>query len=532
MNAVLALAVLLPLLACLARGVRLQSLLLIAAPLPLLLLAVVGEGGVSVSWLLLGFSLAVDEGNRALLLLAGLGWSLAGAYAGGAVEERRRGFVGFWMLTLGGQALALLGADPASFYLGYVLMTLAAYGLIVHARSDEAWRAGRVYLVLALLGEAAVLSGLLILLGTWGNVSFAELQGLGVPGVAAGLMALGFAVKLGAVPLHVWLPLAHPVAPVPASAVLSGVLVKAGLLGLLRFVPAAPDLVPLLLGAGLFTAAYGALVGLCQSRLKTVLAYSTVSQMGLMMAGFAAVLSGADRGAAVAVLGLFALHHGLNKIALFLAAGHRLASPLAHALFLLPAAALAGLPMSSGHLAKLALKGSLGLAGADAWLIGLSLSSVLTTLLLLHAWRLAGAQAKGRSTPHPAWLLAVAAGLLLPWWWGAGFASEAWSATALFDALWPPLLGLLLHLAWRRWLRAPCLALPEGDIVILMEHTLRSLRPVLDRLASRWMALDPSLPDALPKRGTLRRMEIAFARMPVAGLLMLLLLLGLTRGSV
>jgi len=112
------------------------------------------------------------------------------------------------------------------------------------------------------------------------------------------------------VPLHVWLPVAHPVAPVPASAVLSGVLVKLGLLGMMRVLPEG-SLAPatLVFFLGLATSAYGALAGLGQTRLKTVLAYSTVSQMGLLFAGFAALQAA---GGGTAVLGLLALHHGLN----------------------------------------------------------------------------------------------------------------------------------------------------------------------------------------------------------------------------
>lgn len=518
-------AVLLPMLGCALRGKLAQRVALVLAPLPLLALGMAGQGGFHLPWLLMGFSLAVDETNRAMLLLAGVGWSLAGAYAAVDIVERRRSFVVFWMLTLGGQALALLGGDPASFYLGYVLMTLAAYGLIVHARSDEAWRAGRVYLVLAFMGEAAVLSGLLVLIGTWGNVSFAELHGLGVPGVAALLMAAGFAVKMGVVPLHVWLPLAHPVAPVPASAVLSGLLVKAGLLGLLRFSPAAPELVSLTLGLGLFTAAWGALVGLCQTRLKTALAYSTISQMGLALSGFAAVLAGLGREVALAALGLFALHHGLNKIALFLAAGHRLTTPLAKAAFLLPAAALAGLPLSSGYLAKLALKDSLSHAGSEVWLIGLALGSVLTTLVLLHAWRLALAQPKGRETPHPAWLLAVFAGLLLPWWWAWNLELEWRSFAGAFDSLWPLLLGLLLHLGWRRWRAAPSVRLPEGDVVVWFEQLAQVLRRPLVAFADRWINWSPAMPSLWPRAPRLRRVEVALARLPVVGMVLLILLL-------
>src|SRR5690606_31512805 len=112
--------------------------------------------------------------------------------------------------------------------------------------------------------------------------------------LAGTLLLTGFAVKIGVVPLHIWLPLAHPVAPVPASAILSGVLVKAGLLGALRTVPeeafGSSGATTVLLALGLVTALYGVVAGLGQARLKTVLAYSTVSQMGLLFVALALAL--------------------------------------------------------------------------------------------------------------------------------------------------------------------------------------------------------------------------------------------------
>lgn len=501
--------------------------LLAFAPMPLLLAGATGAGEASFPHLLFGFGLAVDAVNQPLLLLAGLGWSIAGAHAGDTVGERARSFGFFWMATLAGQALALLGTDLATFYLGYVAMTLAAYGLVVHARSEEAWRAGRVYLVLAFAGEALVLSGLLTIGATHGNAAFAVLAREPVASLPALMMCAGFAVKLGAVPLHVWLPLAHPVAPVPASAVLSGVLVKAGLLGMLRFAPPAPDWSGAIVAAGLFCAAYGAIAGLAQARLKTVLAYSTISQMGLAIAGIGAWLAaGLGREAALAALGLFALHHGLNKIALFLAAGHSLNSPLAHAAFLLPAAALAGLPPASGHLAKIALKDALDAAGLHPWAASLALSSALTTALMLHAWRLAAARNDGSERIHPAWALAVLAGVALPWLWAARAPMPAlWSAAILWSAIWPLLLGAALFVGLRRLRRRPGSVVPEGDVVVWYEAAARSVLRAGARAGEAWTAFSPRAPDLWPSVQHLRSAEVALARLPIAGLCLLGVLL-------
>lgn len=529
MDLLVALALLAPWLALPAlRWARGRAIAWIAAPLPLLLLGVLGVGSLEAPQMLLGSAFAVDALNRPLLLLAGIGWALGGWYAGAAIEVRPRHFGVFWLLTLAGQALALLAADLASFYAGYVLMTLAAYGLVVHTRSDEAWRAGRVYLVLALAGEMAILTGLLMLGAAVGNVRFDTLdaqllQGLGA---APWLLLAGFAVKLGIVPLHVWLPLAHPVAPVPASAVLSGLLVKAGLLGMLRLLP--PGSLPAsewLILVGLLTAAWGALVGMTQQRLKTVLAYSTVSQMGLLFVGVAALQAGHDAVAASAALGLFALHHGLNKIALFLAAGQRLQGWLAHALFLLPALAIAGLPLTAGALSKDALKYSLSEAALEHWLLPLSLSSVLSTALLLHAWRLARANTKGRERIHPAWALAALAGLLLPWLWAPALPS----LSSLWNGLWPVLLGIAGYVLARRSGQR-MIEIPEGDLLRPIESAVAALMSPLRQLGERWRSWQVPAADPLPGAGRLAFVERVLSQVPVVGIGLLIVLLGLWAG--
>lgn len=185
----------------------------------------------------------VDELARPLLLLAGVAWSAAAWFAAGRLNERSRIFALFWLATLAGLQLAVLAGEIATFYTGYVVMTFAAYGLVVHECSTAAVDAARVYMVMALFGEALLLTGVLHLGVQLGNAPLsslpAALQGAEASWAAVLLLG-GLAVKMGLVPLHLWLPVAHPVAPMAASAILSGVIVKAGPLGALRLLPAAP----------------------------------------------------------------------------------------------------------------------------------------------------------------------------------------------------------------------------------------------------------------------------------------------------
>src|SRR5690606_19328303 len=143
-----------------------------------------------------------------------------------------------------------------------------------------------LYLALAILSEVLLLLGFAMLavpapgtsltidhvLAAWHTAPLRDLT--------LGLLVAGFGLKMGLLPLHVWLPIAHPAAPMPASAVLSGAIVKAGVIGMIRFLP--DDVLPgwggMLLALGFATAFYGVAVGVTQRNPKTVLAYSTVSQ--------------------------------------------------------------------------------------------------------------------------------------------------------------------------------------------------------------------------------------------------------------
>ena len=363
--------------------------------------------------LLLGLRFGLDGLGTVFLLLAGLLWSLAGwaAQIYHRHDERRHALWGFWLAALSGNLWLIVAQDAIGFYAGFALMSFAAYGLVVHARSADAWRAGRVYLIMAVLGEALLLSGLLLRVA--GSESLAlplAANGGQHASLSTALIFLGFGVKAGVLGLHLWLPLAHPVAPTPASAVLSGVMIKAGLLGWMRFLPLSTEPWPLLGAAalllGLLAALIAVLIGLTQRQPKVLLAYSSISQMGFMTLGIGAALLHPGGWPALApALALYALHHGLAKGALFLgvaavAQATGAARRWALAMQALPALALAGLPLSSGFWAKDGLKQALSSLPAPwpealTWL--LPIGALGTTLLML---RLLWLQAHPQAEPH------------------------------------------------------------------------------------------------------------------------------------
>ncbi len=533
MSALLAIFAPLLLLALIQAGSASRRIALYLAPwTPLLLLWPWLDGvAIVMDWPLLGLSLGVDTTSAPLIFLTSIAWTLAGWQASQQVEKHQAWFWSGWLAALSGMSMLLLAGNLGSFYIGYAVLSLSAYLLVIHARSNEAWRAGRIYLGMALLGEASILAGVLILAGQLGNAGFDEL--LAAPAVlidspARWFLMAGFAVKLGIIPLHIWLPLAHPVAPVPASAILSGVIVKAGLLGWLRMVPPlAAD--PLILGQiflilGLVTAFGGVLLGLTQRRIKTVLAYSTISQMGLLLVAFSVLFLAPDqRDAGTAMIGLLALHHGLNKAALFLACGNVPGQTRFRlVLFALPAINLAAAPLSTGYLAKNALKNSLDQTITWTWLDSiLALTSLTTALLMWKAFKLA--RAMHSSAPdrmHPAWPVLVAAALLTPWWLAASNdLIQPLSGYALFASVWPLAAAAMIIYACSALPTRLRVDLPEGDLVVILDWLMDKpkSRPRLDRNAQRRRLVRIN-----PGPG-LRRLERQQRHLPLAGLSMLVI---------
>lgn len=500
---------------CLSPGFRRRVPFLLAfAPVPALLAAFFSPDGAFVFFPNpFRMTLTLDRPGAILLGGAALLWSAAGAFA--ALYMGRKPatirFAVWWLLTLAGSLGVFIVGDVVSFYLVYTLASLAAYGLIVHEQTASAHRAGVVYVVLALFSEAFLLLAFVMLAATHPDANplirdvAATLPASPMRESIVALLILGFGLKMGLVPLHIWLPLAHPAAPMPASAVLSGVVVKAGVIGLIRFLPfeaGLPIWGTVLIAVGLVTAYYGVAIGVTQTRAKTILAYSTVSQMGLLAVLLGVGLENADPGGTMLVA-YYAVHHTLVKGALFLAVGILAATGgarLRPALLLtaILALSLGGMPLTSGALAKLATKPVLGY-GALSYVM--SLAGAGSTLLMLHFLMTVARDARrnpdasappGQFLP---WLVVAAASLIIPWSLYPAIAGEPvqslFQAEALWKLLWPMIVGGLAMLIVSRLpkLRG---AVPEGDIVVLAKAGGPSLNRLLlgvqraDTTLRRW----------------------------------------------
>jgi hydrogenase-4 component B len=516
------------------------------APLPALVLALLPgvEGtGLVLSGVLVDLRLEVDAVGRAFLLLTSVLWLAGGLFARSyhARDPRRDVFLGFFVLTMAGNLGLAVAGDILSFYFFFAVMTFAAYGLVVHRGDGEARRAGRVYLVMAVAGELGILAGLFLL--GWGaagvpsfgmelSEAWGALERGGAAGIAALLLLSGFAVKAGLVPLHLWLPLAHPVAPTAASALLSGAMIKAGLLAWIRYLPLEAGLPALgggLMTVGVAAAFYGVAVGVAQDDAKTVLAYSSVSQMGYMAVGVGLLVRAPEWApAALFAVILYAMHHGVAKAALFLAVGvadraGRTASGVRSGLVLavcaLPALALAGAPLTSGARAKGALKAALeSLGGAwyptlDPLLLlaaggtALLMARFLVTLRLRRVGAEDGtAEGAGAENTLPMGLLGPWGALVVlsvvgPVWLTLAYPAPPGVALpgvreGMAEALAPVAFGGLL--AWTAWRHpallggAAAIRIPAGDLLLPIESAarkgIRAFAPVL------------SAPEALGRR--------------------------------
>jgi formate hydrogenlyase subunit 3/multisubunit Na+/H+ antiporter MnhD subunit len=199
---------------------------------------------VELSWLLFGTILGLDETGRVFLLLTAILWLAAGVYARGylAADRQQRRFWFVFLLTMSGNLGLPLAFDMISFYCFFALMSFAAYGLVIHERTAFARRAGAIYLGLVMVGEILLFAALLLLAPDATSLLLADAASALVTterqSLILALLITAFGIKIGMLPLHIWLPLAHPAAPLPASAVLSGAMIKAGALGLLRLLPA------------------------------------------------------------------------------------------------------------------------------------------------------------------------------------------------------------------------------------------------------------------------------------------------------
>jgi formate hydrogenlyase subunit 3/multisubunit Na+/H+ antiporter MnhD subunit len=444
----------------------------------------------------------LDQPGGLLLLAAALVWLIVSVFALSEGQGRPNAdrFAVSWLLTMAGSLGVFIAADLLTFYLVYALVSVPAYYLVAHDEEPASRRAGGVYMAFALLGEAVLLIGFVMLAAGAPNGSVqirdvvAALPASPWRDATLALIILGFGMKIALVPLHGWMPLTYTAAPIPAAAVLSGAGAKAGVIGLIRFLPlsaAFPGWGEALVWIGFISAFTGVAIGVTQRDPKTMLAYSSISQMGVIAAALGMALASADQGGATNVA-FYAANHVLVKAALFLTVGavaalDGRARTLALIVAVLLGLSLAGLPLTGGALAKLAVKDQFG-DGAAGMASQLS-AAVTTALMLVFVMRLARSPAAERVGPSRgrlwSWLALAIAALLVPWLMFAavGSPAEALEPTKLWDAVWPMLIGAALAAGlWAADDRLP--RIPAGDIVVAEEAAFRaslSLGPMFER---------------------------------------------------
>ena len=485
---------------CLPKVRKASCLLFPLAALPALLIPFIVPRDlvVEVPWFFMGGRMGLDAFGQVFLWAAAFIWFAAGLAAREQLGSPR--FVGSFLAAMAGNFGLVLAQDTLGFYLFFALMSFSAVGMVAHRNTPEARRAGRIYLVLVMIGEVAMFAALAFLSERAHSIAIADLAGVPFHPAALILLLVGFGVKIGALPFHVWMPSAYQETPIPGSAALAGAMVNAGLLGWLRFLPlgqvALPEGALVMTAAGSLAALYGVAVGLGQSRPQTVLAYSSISQMGLMTMIVGLGLADPATGRlAASVLTVYAVHHGLAKASLFLGSdlvnnrnGRSRGWFIAG--LLLPGLALAGLPLTSGAIAKTGFK-ELAVTLGPPWSgwcgFFLPLASVGTTVLVLHFLRLVlrapSADASPCGTKWRAWFLSLAGVALVMWLWPAarGMALHSLVPAKLWQGGWPVATGVLLFLAWHWSIRgrATPYRVPEGDVLVLLEQCIGHVRPGL-----------------------------------------------------
>ncbi|WP_018692623.1 complex I subunit 5 family protein [Algicola sagamiensis] len=413
--------------------------------------------GVSVTpWLFFGSVMAFESTSATFFLLAATLWTFVGIFSIQYLktDPRKVSFFFYLLLAMSGNFGLILANDIAGFISFFTLMSLASYGLILHPNTQHAHDAGKSYMQWAIFGELLLFTALAGLY----HSSTGEILGTpSQPSWVTFLLFVGFGIKAGVFSLHVWLPIAHPVAPIPASALLSGIMVKAGLLGWMKFIPfgetTSPTLGLMMIFLGFLGTFAGVLIGCTQKNPKTLLAYSTVSQMGVISVAIGTSIYTPELWPLIGpAIILYAVHHGLAKAALFLSVSFsNLLSNTKLNIILwigiaIPAVSLAGLPLTSGAYAKLALKAALVDHEWIAMLI--TISAIGTSWLMMRfLYLLHQARQHETSQPHLLSLIAyfgiVAVSMILIYTVPQAHMLhlELTSLSQIWQACWPMLIG-------------------------------------------------------------------------------------------
>lgn len=294
----------------------------------------------------LQFSIFIDRLSLLIVLLISFLFSIVCMYS---FHMKSRKYYSLFLLDLTVLLLSLFSQSLLGFYICLEMSTVITYFLIIHKKTQESLRGGFIYIIMNLLGATLILLGILL--------------GVELPSLASTLFIMGCLVKAGFVPAHVWITHAHPVAPSPISALLSGVMVKVGIYGIIRFSPSFKADISLLIPIALVSMLLGAFAALLQTDIKKILAYSTVSQIGFILLGISFMSETGEMGGL-----LHLVNHALFKGLLFLSVGaiiystetrdlHELGGliqymPVTAAACLVGSLAISGIPPFNGYVSK------------------------------------------------------------------------------------------------------------------------------------------------------------------------------------
>jgi formate hydrogenlyase subunit 3/multisubunit Na+/H+ antiporter MnhD subunit len=366
--------------------------------LTILMYPVAKEGGIvlEIPYIMgIGLSFKVDMLGFVMLLITSILWFLVMVYAHEYMKREKHSnrFFLFMAITYASVLGTIMAGDLLTMFLFFEIMTISSYVLVTHSQKEESYEAGYNFIFMGLIGGFSILIAMILLYFHVGDLSFTSaISVLSEKGSIKywimGLLIFGFGVKAGMAPVHVWLPRSHPVAPTPASALLSGIMIKVGAFGILRvatsyFFPEIGEvsdyLDPLWLtteniGAfiiwiGIITMAIGVFFALQQSNIKKMLAYHSISQMGYIVMGIGIALYLGYRGAmgyAGAVYHI--INHALFKSLLFMVAGvvyyhtkeydmYKLGGlwkklPLTGTVCLIACLGISGIPLFNGFISK------------------------------------------------------------------------------------------------------------------------------------------------------------------------------------
>ncbi len=331
------------------------------------------------------------EGFRIIYVgVALLMWMMTALFSMEYFEHyrNRNRYYFFYLMTLGATLGVFMSEDLYTAFIFFEIMSFTSYTWVAHDEKPGAMKAAGTYLAVAVIGGLVMLMGLMLLYYCTGTLKIDELYpachmildnwnwGSGSPGMiyAAGICILfGFGAKAGMFPLHIWLPKAHPVAPAPASALLSGILTKSGVYGVLilcfEIFRGVKTWGIIMLVLGVLTMFIGAVLAVFSVDLKRTLACSSMSQIGFILTGCAtSVFLNEENSLAAAGTVLYMVNHSIFKLVLFMCAGavymrlHKLdlnairgcgrKNPLLKVCFAAGALGIMGVPLFSGYISK------------------------------------------------------------------------------------------------------------------------------------------------------------------------------------